>query len=72
MWSLIKDSAIKGVTSLVHFECVAGGNCPQRSDFVISNNTQYDLTLDISELCGRECNHKGESCNTFQNFCHQK
>ena len=36
------------------------GGCPQRADVVIANNTKYELDLDLTESCGRECDHKGE------------
>ena len=40
--------------------CVAEGGCPQRADVVIANNTKYELDLDLTESCGRECDHKGD------------
>ena len=41
--------------------CIADGECPQRADIVIANNTKYELALDRNESCGREsCEHKGE------------
>lgn len=39
--------------------CVADGGCPHRADIIIANNTKYDLHLDTSNSCGRECNHSG-------------
>ena len=60
MWTVIKDKAINTVTSLIHPECVADGNCPQRTNFVIRNNTKYELFLDNNEPCERDCNHKGK------------
>ena len=39
--------------------CIAGGGCPHRADITIANNTKYDLCLDKSVPCGRECEHSG-------------
>ena len=39
--------------------CVAGGGCPHKIDLVITNNTRYELRLDQSKECGRECAHRG-------------
>ena len=39
--------------------CIADGGCPHRADIVIANNTKYDLYLDESEQCGRECQCTG-------------
>ena len=60
MWSAVKSATLGSITKLIHFDCVSEGAFGQRADFVISNNTQYELALDMNELCERECNHKGE------------
>ena len=39
--------------------CVADGGCPQRADITIANNTEFNLYLDPSKACGRECHHRG-------------
>jgi len=39
--------------------CVASGGCPHRADILVVNNTKYDLELDTSVPCQRECNHSG-------------
>ena len=39
--------------------CRASGGCPHRADVTIANNTKYDLHLDTSIPCGRECQHTG-------------
>ena len=39
--------------------CIASGGCPHRADVTIANNTKYDLRLDTSIPCGRECQHTG-------------
>ena len=39
--------------------CVASGGTPHRADITITNNTKYELVLDMDEGCGRECEHKG-------------
>jgi hypothetical protein len=39
--------------------CVAGGGTPQRANITLANNTKYELSLDTSKVCGRECGHHG-------------
>lgn len=39
--------------------CVAGGGCPHRADIQVVNNTAYDLELDTSVGCQRDCTHTG-------------
>ena len=41
--------------------CVADGGCPQRADITIANNTEFNLYLDPSKACGRECHHRGST-----------
>jgi len=40
-------------------DCVASGGAPHRCDIMVVNNTQYDLELDRSAKCQRECGHTG-------------
>ena len=60
MWNAVKNTTLGAITSIIHFDCVGGGDCPQRTDLSIDNNTKYELTLDATVPCQRECNHKGE------------
>ena len=39
--------------------CVASGGTPHKADITIVNNTKYELVLDHSVDCGRECGHQG-------------
>ena len=61
MWNAVKNTTLGAITSMIHFDCVGGGDCPQRTDLSIDNNTKYELTLDATVPCQRECNHKGLS-----------
>lgn len=38
---------------------VIGGPSEVTADILISNDTPYDLQLDKSVICGRDCNHEG-------------
>ena len=39
--------------------CIASGGAPHRADITITNNTKYELILNVEENCGRECDHNG-------------
>ena len=45
--------------------CIADGGCPQRCDITIANNTEFNLYLDPSKSCGRECHHQGKTKTFF-------
>ena len=42
-----------------NINCIASGGAPHRADITITNNTKYELILNIEENCGRDCDHKG-------------
>ena len=48
--------------------CIADGGCPQRCDITIANNTEFNLYLDPSKSCGRECHHQGRLTFLSQTF----
>ena len=55
-----RDPSLKLCENMGNTNCVASGGCPHRADIQVVNNTKYDLELDTSVPCQRECNHSGE------------